>query len=227
MTLPRRTVLGAGLGLAALATPLPLLAAGQSRVFDLYRGDNRIGGQTLTVTSDGDEVRVSVDIKIRVRIMGLPAYSYDLSCREVWVGGTLQRLDSEGNDNGTDTFVRARRTSDGLSVEASGFNGRVTGKIATTSYWTTAFLDRTTWLSTQDGRPLSVSVSRGGTRRVPDGGGGEVEAQVMQVRGEIPRLDLFYDDLGEWVGSNFDARGHTARFVLDQRGRNFAGLWTG
>lgn len=226
MLTDRRTMLRT-MGAAAtlsLAAPLPVLAKTGPRVFDLYRGNSRIGRQTLEVTRAGGKVNVAVDISIKVRILGIPAYSYELSSREVWANGALEQLNASGNDNGTATRVSALRTAAGLQVDGSAWKGTLTDNPATTTYWSQAFLNRGTWLSTQDGRPMRVSASRGGAVKVPTPEG-PVPATRYKVRGDIGRLDLFYDANGEWIGNEFDARGEQARFVLAARGRDIAGLF--
>lgn len=221
MTLDRRTLLVTGA--AALATPAIALAATGPRMFELYRGKSRIGRQTLDVSTSGASVQVAIDISIVVRILGLPAYSYSLSSRETWEGGTLQRLDSSSNDNGTPHRVSALRQGGALTVQGTGFSGKISGNPATTTYWSQAFLNRGTWISTQDGRPMAVSASRGGEVAVPVPGG-QTQATRWKVRGDIGRLDLFFDANAEWIGNEFDARGETARFVLSDRGKSLAGL---
>ena len=208
-----------------LAAPLPLRAATGPRVFDLYRGRSKIGRQTLSVTPQGDQINVAIDIDIKVRILGLPAYSYRLQSRETWANGTLLRLDATSNDNGNPHRVNALRTGGALKIDGSKYRGQLSGNPATTTYWSQAFLKRGTWVSTQDGTPMKVAASRGPAVEVP-APEGAVRATKWKVRGDIGRLDLYYDNEGEWIGNEFDARGEVARFVLAARGRPLADLWT-
>lgn len=227
MSWTRRTFLrttGAA-ALTAVSAPLPAFAATGPRVFTLYRGDKKIGEQTLEVSRSGNQINVAVDIDIDVRILGLSAYTYQLSSREVWSGGMLQRLESRSNDNGTPHRVAAIRGGDTLKIDGSGFTGNVSGNPATTTYWSQAFLSRSTWISTQDGKPMQVSASKGGAIEVPTPSG-PTRATVWNVRGDIGRLDLFYDANGEWIGNQFEARGEQARFVLARTGKPLAPIWS-
>lgn len=221
MTINRRHFMGAGA--LALLAPLPALADGP-RVFDLYRGRSKIGSQTLTVNRTGDQVNVSVSIDIDVRIMGLSAYRYQLESRETWLRGALQTLSARTNDNGSDEQVVASAVSGGVRVEGTAYEGVVSGNPATTTYWTQAFLERPVWISTQNGYPLDVQATKAGTVEVPTPTG-PTTAVAWNVRGDIGRLDLFYDRNGEWIGNAFEARGEQARFVLAERGRDIASLW--
>ncbi len=225
MPLSRREVLwSAGAAAASLYLPSAASAAQGVRLFELYRGNSKIGEQTLTVTPEGGDLKVAVDIDISVRILGLPAYRYELESREIWSNGQLQRLDARCNDNGKDERVSALSQSNGVAVDGTAYQGVISGTPATTTYWSQAFLERPVWISTQNGKPFRVTCSQAGPVRVP-APEGQIAATRWQVRGDIGRLDLFYDDRGEWVGNEFDAKGEEARFVLAQRGRNFAGLW--
>lgn len=225
MHLRRREIL-AGLGASGTALLLPVAAQAQTarRVFDLYRGKSKIGEQVMSVSRKGRNTSVSIDVDISLRILGLPAYRYRLSSREAWAGGSLRSLSAKCNDNGKAASVQAVAGASGLQVEGSAFQGIVPGKPGTTTYWTKAFLKRGTWISTQDGRPMNISTKFAGTSalRIP---GGSAEARKYACRGDIGRLDLFYDQAGEWIGSEFDAKGQTARFVLREFGSAMAPLW--
>lgn len=225
MPLFRRDMLRtAGAAGAALCLPGLGLAAQGPRLFDLYRGRSKIGEQTLTVTPEGRDLGVAVNIDISVRILGLPAYRYRLESREIWSDGRLRRLDARCNDNGTDERVSALSGRGGVEVDGTAYQGVVDGNPATTTYWSQAFLERPVWISTQNGLPFNVSCRPAGPVRVP-APEGDLRATRWQVRGDIGRLDLFYDDSGEWVGNEFEARGQEARLVLARRGRNLADLW--
>lgn len=226
MHIDRRTLLrscAASIGVAALPAT-QAFASTSRRVFDLYRGRSRIGEQLITVRKEGATVSVDIDVDINVRIIGLSAYRYTLASREVWHSGALQTLSSRCNDNGTSNQASARAVRGGVEVAGSAFSGVVQGAPGTTTYWTQEFLQRPVWISTQDGRPMKISVKRGGNASIP-AASGTIAVTKFACRGDIGRLDLFYDGNGEWVGSEFDAKGETARFVLRDKGAAMSPLW--
>jgi hypothetical protein len=224
MMIGRRALLLAA-GAAGLVQALPAAASVGQRRFALYRGDSRIGTQTIAVRRAGEAVEVAVDVDIEVRVLGISAYRYTLQSDEIWQDGALLRLVAQCNDNGEANFVRAERNGAELVVEGSKYSGRVGGTPATTTYWSPAFLERQVWISTQDGRPWRVSASRSDTVSYPTAAG-DVTATRWRIGGELAGLDLFYDAAGEWVGSEFEARGETARFVVETRGAALSPLWT-
>jgi hypothetical protein len=223
MAFSRREVM-AGAAALVLAGTAPALASTGTRRLDLFRDGSRIGDKAVTVSRDGNRVEVQTRIAIEVKILGITAYRYGLNARESWVGGQLQTLRAETNDNGTAHFARAERRGGVLRVDGSAFSGEVGGLPATTSYWSPAFLERPVWISTQDGRLLNVRVANRGAVSFPTAGG-TVPATRWEVSGDLTGLSLYYDASGEWLGTEFPARGATARFVTTARGPSLTPLW--
>lgn len=221
--LPRRAVLAGGLagGLVA-ALPRRALAAGGERRFEVLRDGDPIGEQVTSVARDGEALEVSVRVRILVKVLGIGAYRYELDRRERWEGGALVSLDGETNDDGERQVARVRREG-GRLVSSGSWSGEIPEGAATTTYWTPEFLERGTWISTQTGRPLAVSVAQAGSAEIP-GPDGPLTARRWQVSGDID-LALFYDDRGEWMGSAFDAGGETARFRALSAAPALAPLW--
>ncbi len=226
MILQRREMLRgvAAAGVMTIAPAMPAMASTSRRRFDLYRGNSKIGEQVITVRREGATVGVEIDVDIAVRILGLPAYRYTLQSSENWRRGELATLSARCNDNGKRNSVQAQKVAGGVQVQGSRYSGIVQGTPGTTTYWTQEFLNRPTWISTQDGTPMRISVSRAGNATIP-AAGGNIAATRFACRGDIGRLDLYYDASGEWVGSEFDAKGETARFVLRDKGAAMSPLW--
>ena len=199
-------------------------AASATRRFDLVRAGTRIGRQTVSVSRSGSQVIVGVDVDIAVRIIGVPFYRYTLSSQEVWDGGKLMKLDAVTNANGSRQFAAATRGPKGLAIKGSAYSGFVVGDPGTTTYWSQAFLKRPVWVSTQDGRPLSISARSGAVESFATPGG-LVKATRWRIGGDLDDLDLFYDRSGEWIGSEFQARGETVRIVTLDVGAALGPLW--
>ncbi len=226
MTLDRRNLL-LGAGAVALGSALPRTAIASTSVerrFDILRKSSKLGTQRLRVSRAGDQLEVLVDIKIDVRLLGLPLYKYTMSNREVWSRGRLVSMVSDTNDNGTKEYVRAERSTGGISVKGSGYEGVISGTPATTTYWTKAFLKRPVWINTQNGEPMNVPVRKRGAEAFPFRTG-QISANRYDCRGDLDTLDLFYDANDEWIGNQFIARGETARFVTSSFGGAMAPLW--
>lgn len=224
VVLSRRGALLGAACLALAASAGAARAAAGSRAFVLLRGDSPIGEKSVTVAREGALVRVETRIDIAARIFGIPVYRYRLSSSEVWEGGALRSLTSRTDDNGTPHYANADRNGGALRIEGSSYAGPVDGNPGTTTYWSPAFLNRPVWISTQDGRLLNVTATNLGSTAYPTAGG-TVEATRWRIGGDLNDLYLFYDAAGEWVGTEFSARGETARFVTAAEGVPLTPLW--
>ncbi len=199
-------------------------AATGTHRFNLVRGDQRIGRQSVTVARSGPQVTVEVEVDIAVRIVGVPVYRYTLSSSEIWDGGRLLKLVAVTNDNGSREFAAATRGPNGLAIKGSAYSGVIGGNPGAITYWSLAFLKRPVWISTQDGQPLSVTARSGRIERFPTPSGA-VDATRWQIGGDLAGLDLFYDRSGEWIGSEFQARGETVRIVTLDVDASLSPLW--
>ena len=188
----------------------------------MLRDGAPIGRQITTVSRQGEALEVTVRVRLLVKVLGIGAYRYELDSRERWEGGRLVSLEGETNDDGEAQVARVRREGERL-ISSGSWSGEIPDDAATTTYWTPAFLQRGTWISTQTGRPLSVAVAQAGAAEIP-GPDGPLGVERWQVSGDID-LALFYDARGEWMGSAFDAGGETARFRALSGAPALAPLW--
>lgn len=200
------------IGAAALAAAPPALAAeSASRRFRILRNGSDIGRHALDARLTEDGFSIGIDIDIRVRVLGITAYRYTLTNREVWKDGRLVSLESRTDDDGTRERATVTREGDRLAIDGTGYSGTAPLEAVTTSYYTTRFHDRRPWISTQSGKPLSVSIAARSDER-------------FKVTGDLTTL-LIYDDRGEWVGCEFDAGGEPARYELADGTGAIAALW--
>ena len=221
MSLTRRAAL---VGLAgSLAVPhLSRAAETGQRSFRVFRGDDDIGYQTNKVTRVGDTVTHEVEAELKVKILGITAYRYELAYTEEWKGGFLTRLDSVCNDDGTDEFAKVRRAGGKLEIDGSGHQGAIEGTAATTSYWAYPFLQRSTWISTQTGAPLTMTASQRGAEAIRTGAG-SAEAEKWSMTGGY-EVDLYFQNQ-EWVAVGFAAGDERAWYVPDDVAPAFMPVW--
>ena len=207
--LNRRLFLGGAA--AALASPA-LGAQKASRIFRIIRDGDDIGSHMLEAVLGPNGFEIAIEIRIAVKVLGITAYRYEMDNREVWQGGRIVSVNSTVNDDGTKDFAKATRSGQALNVEGSRFSGTAPVVAATTSYFTTDFLKRQPWISTQTGAPLEIGTA-------PEG-----RARWWQTSGEI-ETKLGYDATGEWIGCEFDAGGELARYDISGSSGNISQLW--
>ena len=211
--LHRRNLL-VGLGATAIGGALsaPALAAEKaSRVSDVFRDGDAIGTHTMDAVLGPNGFEIDISIKLAVKVLGITAYRYELTNRELWKDGRIVSVNSTVNDDGTDDFSRVKRVGDALEISGSRHSGKAPLDAVTTSYFATPFLKRRPWISTQTGVPLKVSVK-------PEG-----RTNWWAVTGEL-ETKLGYKD-GEWVACEFDAGGELGSYKLRSQSGKIGALW--
>ncbi len=211
----RRHFLAAGVAAATLPPAFAAADGPASRTFRVLRAGSDIGRHTLSARIGAEGFVIDIEAEIVVRFAGIAVYRYELTNREVWQGRRLIRLDSTVNDDGDPFEVSIRAGSEGLEIDGTEFSGTAPRDAATTSYFAPAFADRRPWISTQSGKPLSVETSFSDR---PEGG------RRLRVTGELTQT-ILYDARGEWIGSEFDARGEPGRYETIEETGEVAALW--
>ncbi len=215
---------GAGLTFASLSSG-PASAAVATRRYSVFLGRKQVGETSVSLRRSGLRVDAEIEVELHLNILGLIRFDYTLSNRESWQGGVLQELQSRTDNNGTAEQVSARRTGRGLEINGSGYQGIVSGNPATTSYFTTDFLERSTWINTQNGKVITPSIGRLGPASFTTSEG-DIPCTRYVIRGGVD-IDLYYDREFEWMGSSFSIAGRTARIAMSDRGGSLNRIWRG
>jgi len=215
---------GASLSVATLPAA-PALATSATRRFSVFLGRKQVGEASVSLSRNGARVEAEVNVELHLRILGLIHFDYVLSNRESWQDGVLQEMHATTDNNGSQEFVDARRTVQGLEVAGSHYQGIVSGNPATTSYFTTDFLERPTWISTQNGKLMHPSIGHTGITEFSTSEG-DIQCSQYAIRNGID-IDLYYDNSFEWMGSSFNVAGRQARISMDNRGASLNRIWHG
>jgi hypothetical protein len=225
MDVTRRTAL-IGAGSLAFA-PAALAAASARRNFTILRGRSDVGRHQVSLTRQGDTLEARIDVEIVVRVLGIPAYRYEMTNREVWRAGLLQSVDSSVNDDGRRKRVRVTREGAGLMVASDFYTGPAPSDAATTTYFTTDFLERGMWISTDSGEVYRMAISPAGEAEVATANGAVAAARWRATNGTDFDVTLFYDARGEWASVAFDAGGEPARYRPEHLDESFMAVWNG
>lgn len=215
---------GASLTIASLPAG-PASAASATRQFAVFLGRKQVGNSSVRLSRSGSRVDAEVEVSLHLNILGLIKFDYTLSNRESWRDGVLQEMRSRTDNNGPIEFANANRTSRGLEMEGSSYQGIVEGNPATTSYFTSDFLERRTWINTQNGKIFTPSIGRVGAANFATNEG-ETPCTRYAIRGGV-NSDLYYDSNFEWMGSSFSVAGRTARIAMSSRGGSLNRIWRG
>src|SRR3984893_10668752 len=90
------------------------------KVFDIVRGNDKIGTATLDIERQNDMTTVKIKTDLSVKVMFIEAYRYVHSCNETWKNGQLVAFKSRTNDNGTKHSIDVTAAPDKLSMDADG-----------------------------------------------------------------------------------------------------------
>ena len=89
----QRVVIMRTIALSLALLVLPVVAAGADnpaaatkihRVFDIVRGNDKIGTATLDIERQNDTTAVKIKTDLSVKVMFIEAYRYEHSCNETW-----------------------------------------------------------------------------------------------------------------------------------------------
>lgn len=184
--------------------------------FDVFRGDSLFGTHILRFEENGDELRVTTDVELRVRIGPITVFRYEHDAVEVYEDGRLIRLESTTLKDGEELSVNLERDGDQFAGQGSdeGGNARavsISASLLPSSHWAGYARDIDTILNTETGAEMPVNIIELG-QAVIEVGGQQIEARHIRLEGSLT-LDLWYDANGEWVRSQFSARGQDITYV--------------
>jgi Family of unknown function (DUF6134) len=156
------------IGLSLTLLLLPVVPAGADnppaatkihKVFDIVRGSDKIGTDTVDIEHQKDTTTVKVKTDVSVKVMFIEAYRYEHSCDETWKNGQLVSFKSRTNDNGTKHSIDVKAASDKLSMEADGKHSELPKTAAPASLWSIDVIHQTETFDPDTGKRLSMKVT--------------------------------------------------------------------
>lgn len=219
----RNFIIGTGSTIFTGLYPVVTLAETASTYFSLLWRGLEVGFSNIKLKRSGKKVIANIEVKISVKVLSFDAFSYNLKNEEVWESGVLTKINSKTLIGNKVEFVKGIRKKNGFNIEGSKYSGLVEGNPGTTSYFSPEFLKRKTWISTQDGDPLSITATKIGPD-IAKSVNGEIPATLWKISGDLD-LDLLYAKDGKWLGSRFYAGGSQAEFLLQKSVGNMHSLW--
>jgi hypothetical protein len=162
VTIMRRTAILLAL-LAPAAVPAradnPAAPAKIHEVFDIVRGSDKIGTDTVDIERQNDTVTVKTKTDVSVKVMWVEAYRYEHSCSETWRNGQLVAFKSHTNDNGTTHSVEVTAKPDKLSMEADGKHVELPKVAGPASLWDKEAIHRSDAFDPATGKRMAIKVT--------------------------------------------------------------------
>jgi Domain of unknown function (DUF6134) len=137
----------------------PAAAAKVHKVFDILRGDDKIGTDTIDIEQQNDTTTVKVKTDVSVKVMYIEAYRYEHSCNETWKNGQLISFKSRTNDNGTKHSIDVTAAPDKLNMEADGKHSDLPKTAAPESLWSKDVIRHFDAFDPDTGKRLSIKVT--------------------------------------------------------------------
>jgi hypothetical protein len=164
----QRVVIMRTIALSLTLLVLPVVPAGADnpaaatkihRVFDIVRGNDKIGTATLDIERQNDTTAVKIKTDLSVKVMFIEAYRYEHSCNETWKNGQLVAFKSRTNDNGTKHSIDVTAAPDKLSMDADGKRSDLPKTVAPASLWGKDAIHQFDAFDPDTGMRLSVKVT--------------------------------------------------------------------
>ncbi|MBL4619218.1 MAG: hypothetical protein GXP04_10650 [Alphaproteobacteria bacterium] len=204
--------------LMCLTATMPAAAHDLDAKFLIKREGKVIGYHHVDVHETAFGTVVFTEIEMRVRLGPVPLFKYDHDSREVWREGEIITIDSDTNNNGEKTYLRAQREDGVLQIDGSGYQGPAPAEAMPSSYWDKSMIAANTIISTLTGEIIDVSVEHVGETLAPH----FVKAEQYRVTGTVT-LDIWYDGQ-QMVGSQIIIDGEELTYVLVSNDRQYAAL---
>ncbi len=192
--------------IALAAEPLPVcpVASGQTTAYDIVRGGNVIGRQTVRFTAAGPDLTVVIDMAASLHVLGVRVYNYEHHGEERWRDGTLTSLVTHTDDNGTPRHVDA-----GFDPQTKAWRGTHglnpgTAPLFPTGLWNSRTLAQSRLLDRETGEVVAVQVTPGAEEQVHLAGR-DVPARRFDLAGIVSGT-VWYDHAGCWLRALFHTR---------------------
>ncbi|MCI0735683.1 MAG: DUF6134 family protein [Beijerinckiaceae bacterium] len=184
-----------GLAITPASADNPPASTKIHKVFDIVRGSDKIGTDTVDIERQNDTTTVKIKTDLSVKVMFIEAYRYEHSCDEIWKNGQLISFKSRTNDNGTKHSVDVTATADKLKMQVDGKKIELPKTAAPLSLWSKDVINRFDAFEPDTGKRLSIKVTDLGPESVTINGVTR-ETQHYKIAdtldGEFAR-DLWFD----------------------------------
>lgn len=193
-------------GSTAFAAALPVcpVTNGQVASYDILRGDNVIGHQTVRYAVAGRDETVTIDVSAAIYALGVRVYRYEHHGEERWHDEQLVRLTSRTDDDGTPRQVDA--SHDLETGQWRGVKGLapVTGPLLPSSLWNIQTVTQTRLLDRETGEVVAVHAGPPQTQTLQIGAR-QVSTSKYDLDGLV-KGSVWYDSRGCWVQALFHTR---------------------
>jgi hypothetical protein len=198
---------------ATLLAPLASQAADTTALsWVILKEGEPIGRETTVLSRDGDHTRVEVTTDSKVKVLVIN-FHYHHKRSEDWVGGRLERLIADTDDDGAIHHIDAKRDGETITATIDGDTKTWPAGTLPLTLWGKAILDAKLLTSIVDGEPYQVTVRDLGAENLSLNGQAK-PAEHWRITGDIER-DLWYGADGLLLKAAFRRRGYPIELVRE------------
>jgi hypothetical protein len=184
--------------------PNPISLYGDKIVFDVFRGNERVGTHTVRFSRTGEDLIVNSRLEIKIDVLFFTVYRFLYQSDAIWRNGALSALNVEVDDNSEVFWLKAKRRGGVTDIQSTFSKAHYEENIYPTNHWNAGVLSETRVLNTLTGLVNNVSINAR-EREVVQTERGRVEATRFSYSGDL-ETEVWYDDLGRWVKMKFASR---------------------
>lgn len=200
--------------LILLLTIISLPATAQEWRFNVTLDGKPFGNHTFKLSTDGAQKTLISEANFKYKILGITAYRYTHKAEERWQQDCLQGLTASTNDNGDEKKVAGQQTDGVFALTGPKKTPPLGNCIMTFAYWNPKLLSQTQLLNPQTGDYLDSKIKFiGDENLVVRGASVPVKHHVIETIKF--KIDLWYDNNGEWVAlQSTTPDGHKVAYSL-------------
>jgi Family of unknown function (DUF6134) len=180
--------------------------------FDVFRAGDAIGSHEVDFGAIESGLAVRTRIDIEVHALGVKLFEFRHKSIELWIGGRLQKFDSETVDEDRQFFVTGHATSTGFQITHSKGGDLAPADIMVGSYWRPEIARQRLLIDPKRGRLKEQHLLAKDKVTVPVGSA-SVEATRYTVEG-LTNGWVAYDSGGRWLSAELKAKGSDILYRL-------------
>ena len=189
---------------SAASLPLCPVTNGQTVNYDIMRGGDLIGHQTVHYAIAGQDLTVTIDVAAAVTMLGVRVFRYQHHGEEAWHDGQMVRLVTTTDDDGTPRHVDVTR--DPQTGVWHGVVGPQPGSapLLSTSFWNIQTVLQTRLIDRETGKIVAVHVDAPVAQTLQLGTR-QLTTSKYDLAGPV-KGTVWYDARGCWIQALY----HTA-----------------
>ena len=189
--------------------------------FNVYRNDTNIGYHKVTIKESDQTTNVNIEIKFEVKFLGFNLYEYFHVNNEKWKHDRLFSIQAKTIKNNESLLCNISKNSDELFTTSSKNKIYYSIDSISSSYWNYKLVEGEVlnkMINTQDCSLIAIKVKKIGKEKIYNGDLEAIRYKIIgkESSGETLDIDIWYDNMKNWVKLIFIKDGSKIEYFLDE-----------